>query len=176
MRLASGLALGTALVGWAIGPRRDLPTVQPNPNTYRAGVLHGGVLTLALEAKHVRWQRDGPGRPAMTIEAFAEEGRSPLMPGPLVRAPQGTEIRVSVRNSLTRPLTFFVPAAVRGVQSMVAQDSIVVAPGDVRQLTTRAAVPGNYLYRAASPSASDKQTRIAGALAGAIVIERSTKR
>ena len=171
MRLVSGLAVGSALLAGGISPSREPPTVQPNPNTHRAGVLHGAVLSLALEAKQARWQPDGPGRPAMTVAAFAEAGKPPLMPGPLVRAPQGTEIRLSMRNSLPTPLTFFVPVAVRGVPSMVAEDSVVVAPGAVGQLTTRAAVPGNYVYRAVSPSASDKQTRIAGILAGAIIID-----
>src|SRR5262245_28663131 len=146
-------------------------TVPPNPNTHRAGRLHSDVLSLALEAKQARWQPDGASRPPMTVAAFAEAGKPPLMPGPLVRAPQGTEIRLSVRNSLPSPLTFFVPVAVRGVPSMVEEDSVVVPPGAVGRLTTRAAVPGNYMYRAVSPSASDKQTRIAGILAGAIIID-----
>src|SRR5215472_12434992 len=77
-----------------------LPTVQPNPNTHRAGRLHGDVLSVALEAKQASWQADGPARPPMTVAAFAEAGAPPLLPGPLVRAPQGTEIRLSVRNSL----------------------------------------------------------------------------
>src|SRR5262245_15819724 len=135
MRLIFGLATGSALLAFGVGPHRELPTVQPNANTHRAGVLHGDVLILALEASQARWQPDGPGRPPMTVAAFAEVGKPPLMPGPLVRAPQGTEIRLSVRNSLATPLTFFVPAAVRGVPSMMEEDSVVVAPGAVGRLT-----------------------------------------
>lgn len=37
---------------------RVLPVVQPNANTARAGVLHDGVLTVALEAKESTWRLD----------------------------------------------------------------------------------------------------------------------
>src|SRR5690348_1446472 len=91
-----------------------LPVIQPNRNVERAGVLHAGVLTVTLEAKESRFWIDGPRRPSTTVEAFAEPGKEPQMPGPLVRVPEGTEIRFSVRNSLSSPITFFIPVSVRG--------------------------------------------------------------
>src|SRR6185369_7361765 len=91
--------------------------VSPNPNTAPAGVLRGATLTLTLEAKPSLWYLDGPNHPAMTIEAFSEPGKPPLMPGPLVRVPAGTELRLTIRNSLARPLTFFLPHELRGVRN-----------------------------------------------------------
>jgi FtsP/CotA-like multicopper oxidase with cupredoxin domain len=146
--------------------------VRSNANTERAGVLLGGVLTVAFEAQESTWRLDGPDHPAMTIEAFSEQGKPPLMPGPLVRAPAGTEIRLSVRNSLRVPLTFFLPAAIRGGPAQFnTTDSVVVAPGAVGLLTTRASVPGNYIYRAQTPSGASKFWKIAGLLAGGLVVD-----
>ena len=111
--LSALACFGLALTVRAAAPRHELPVVRPNANTEHAGALHDGVLTVALEAKESAWRLDGPSHPPMTIEAFSEPGKPPLMPGPLVRAPVGTEIRISVRNSLRAPLTFVLPAAIR---------------------------------------------------------------
>ena len=177
MRTVSALAwLGLALVSRgaapSIAPRSELPVVRPNANTDRAGVLHDGVLTVALEAKESAWHLDGPDRPPMTIEAFSEPGKLPLLPGPLVRASAGTEIDVSVRNSLKVPLAFLFPAAIHGgPNQFAAMDSVVVAPGMVGLLTTRASVPGNYIYRATTPHGTSKAWKLAGLLAGALVVD-----
>jgi FtsP/CotA-like multicopper oxidase with cupredoxin domain len=164
-------ALGLVAAG-GIAPSRELPVVRPNANVEGAGVFRDGVLTVALEAKRSTWRPGGPDRPAMTIEAFSEPGKPPLMPGPLVRVSAGMEIRLSVRNSLQLPLTFFVPASIRGgPDKFTATDSIVVAPGAVGLLSTRASVPGNYVYRATTPTGTSKAWKLAGALAGALVVD-----
>jgi FtsP/CotA-like multicopper oxidase with cupredoxin domain len=149
-----------------------LPVVQPNRNVERAGVLREGVLTVTLEAKESRFWIHGPNWPATAIEAFSEPGREPQMPGPLVRVPVGTEIRLSVRNSLAMPLTFFVSAAVGGGSDRVtAPDSIVVVPGTVGQLVMQAKSPGNYVYRATTPNSVKRVTLLAGGLGGALVVD-----
>lgn len=170
LSISLGLFAGT-LQAQQAAPR-DRPSVRPNTNRERAGVLHDGVLTVTLEAQESRWHPDGPHRPAMTIEAFSEPGAPPLMPGPLVRVPQGTEIRLSVKNSLPLPLTFFLPAAIRGgPDKFAARDSVVVAPGEVGVLTTQASVPGNYVYRATTPSGTSKAWKLAGLLGGGLVVD-----
>src|SRR5579864_7405957 len=95
-------------------PRRDLPTARPNPNLDRAGRLDNGVLTVVLEAKQTQWIAVGSHQRPLQIVAFSETGKAPLLPGPLIRAPQGTELRLSLRNSLPMPLTFLLPAAIHG--------------------------------------------------------------
>jgi manganese oxidase len=172
MRSRSAAAvLGVVLLSAAPVSRRTPDVLQPNPNTERAGSLRDGVLTVALEAKESAWRLNGATRPPMTIEAFSEVGKAPLMPGPLVRAPQGTEIHLSVRNSLRTPLTFFVPVAMRGVPDRFGQDSVIIAPGTVGTLTTRATTPGNYVYGATLPNAASQRLFIGGVLAGAIVVD-----
>jgi FtsP/CotA-like multicopper oxidase with cupredoxin domain len=149
------------------------PLVRANSNTERGGVLRGGVLSVALEAKRALWYLNGASRPPQMIEAFAEPGKAPVAPGPLVRAPVGTEIRLSVHNELSNPLTLFVPAVVRGDADRLATDSVLIAPGATASVITRATNPGNYVYRARAPGARGraKDFGIAGVLAGALVID-----
>ena len=152
-------------------PRHALPTADPNRNVDRAGRLEHGVLSVALEAKQAQWIAVGSHQIPLPLAAFSEAGKAPLVPGPLIRAPQGTELRLSLRNALSVPLTFLVPAAIHGGPTPDAMDSVVVPAGSVRQFTTTASVAGNYVYRANAPDNASQLAKITGALAGAIVID-----
>ena len=167
--IASGLCLGLITAG---GPGRYVAsaTVQSNPNTAAAGTLHDGVLSVTLEAKSSLWYLDGPRHAAMNVEAFSEPGKPPLVPGPLVRVPAGTALRLTVRNSLSSPLTFYVPVALRDAAGVVdSNDSLVVPPGGVQTLVTRAGVPGNFVYHGETLVKSGKRNALGtGLLAGAI--------
>ena len=170
--IAGILIASAALAAASADTRGALPVVEPNPNTERAGTLHDGALAVTLEATEARWNLDGPTRPPMTIAAFAEPGAAPRMPGPLLRAPTGTELRISMRNSLRVPLTFLVPASIHGgPDSIAAMDSIVVAPGAVGTLTTRATVAGNYVYRATSGDGASRVDAMTGLLGGGLVVD-----
>ena len=169
--LVTMLLAGGAVAGTTTHRQGALPIVAPNPNLARAGTLHDGVLTVALEAEPSSWAVDGPGHPPMTVAAFAESGQAPLAPGPLLRAPAGTELRLSVRNSLAAPLIVFVPAAIHGGPDWTSvTDSVVVAPGAVGQLATQATVPGNYVYRAVALG-SGRSAPLTGLLGGALVVD-----
>ena len=151
-------------------------TVAPNDNRVPAGALENGVLSLSLEARLARWHPDGDSLPGLMVETFGEEGRAPSAPGPLVRVPVGTELRFRVRNALERDtLTFYVPARIgdaAGVTpSGAALDSVVLTPGEARELRVRATRPGSYLYHANGRSALDRVLRMRGLLAGAIIVD-----
>ena len=88
------------------------------------------------------WYPEGPEGPGIPVAAFAEEGKSLQNPGPLIRVPAGTEVRVTLRNSLTKPLTVFGLGERRGIND----DSIRVEPGAVRDVRFRATTPGTYYY------------------------------
>jgi len=164
--------LGISLTSGATVAPATLPVVQPNSNTARAGIVRDGVLEVALDAREAAWRINGAGRTPMTIDAFSEPGKPPLIPGPFVRTVRGTRIRFSVHNALPLPLTFFVPAAIHGGPDRPdAMDSVVMPPGAVDTLSTAAGDPGNYLYRATTPPAVSKFARMAGLLAGAIVVD-----
>jgi len=166
------ILLGVALVSGSAWRSPTPELVRPNTNTQRAGVLRGGVLTVRLEAKKALYQIYGPRHEPMLVQAFAEAGKPALMPGPLVRAPAGTEIRLEIHNALAKPLTLLVPAGMRGAADGAAtMDSIVVAPGEDGVLTTRPTVPGDYVYRATLPTASSNFRHLAGLMAGALIVD-----
>jgi FtsP/CotA-like multicopper oxidase with cupredoxin domain len=172
-KLVLVLPIAVFLSGCTTHRRAALPTTLPNPNTAPAGVLRQGVLTVALEAKRAMWNLDGDRRPGMSIEAFAEQGRSPSIPGPLLRVPRGTEIRIRVHNTLSQMIAMQVPAAIHGEAAAATSDSVVIAPGAVGEVRIHATTPGNYLYSATTRTPLNDATGYAGLLAGAIVVDTS---
>jgi FtsP/CotA-like multicopper oxidase with cupredoxin domain len=120
----------------------QIPQVLTSDNRERAGRLETGVLTVRLEARDGMWYPEGPHGLGLPVAAFAEEGKAPQNPGPLIRVPVGTEVRVTLRNSLAKPLSVFGLGEQRGVTG----DSVLVEPGAVRDVRFRATVPGTYYY------------------------------
>ena len=168
MRLLALLMTVTLAMPRHVGPpSRALPIAVPNPNTAAAGVLRDGVLEVALDATLAMWHPDGDSLPGIAIEAFAERGSPPRVPGPLLRVPRGTEIHASVRNTLDRDsLTFFLPTAGR-------TDSLVLAPGETRELRVRGTASGTFIYRATTSAPLARALRVGGLLVGALVVDSS---
>ncbi len=129
-----------------VGPHRNpapsLSEARPNDNRASAGHLSGGVLTLNLEARETVWYPEEKPSPGIPVYAFAERGRTPEIPGPLLRVPAGTEIRVTIRNSLPKALRL------RGLQDRQASalDTFDIAPGAVREIRFSATTPGTFFY------------------------------
>ena len=82
--------------------RATLPRIEANRNLSPAGALGAGVLTVRLEIREGEWYPEAETGPAVVVEAFAEEGRALQIPGPLIRVPEGTEVRATVRNVLAK--------------------------------------------------------------------------
>lgn len=159
------LALAVIVAGASDAGRNVPPVLVPNPNTASAGTLRDGVLSIELDALESRWHPDGGAVPGSAVIAFAERGKAPSIPGPLVRVPAGTLVRLSVRNTLARPIRFFLPT------SPSTDDSIVVAPGATGDIETRATTPGNYIYRATDGTRASRRLRVGSALAGAMIVD-----
>ncbi len=113
-----------------------------NENRLAAGSLGKGVLTLNLEAREALWYPEEGASQPIPIAAFAEAGGSPRTPGPMIRVPAGTEMRISVRNALAVPMRLW------GLQdrSGAGLDSTVIAPGATRTFQFRADIPGTFFY------------------------------
>ncbi|MGH7644097.1 MAG: hypothetical protein ACREMR_00790, partial [Gemmatimonadales bacterium] len=77
------------------------PAIEANTNQVAAGQLRRGVLTLRLVARVGLLYPEGKDGPGIPVQAFGEEGRPLQIPGPLIRVPEGTELRVTVRNEIT---------------------------------------------------------------------------
>src|SRR5262252_3543656 len=102
MKLGLRLLLGsTCLMAMCCFAAEDaLPNISVNDNLRPAGRIDSGVLTLHLELREGLWHPEAEDARAIIVDSFAEEGHNPLTPGPLIRVPQGTELRVSVHNCL----------------------------------------------------------------------------
>ncbi|HUF51419.1 MAG TPA: multicopper oxidase domain-containing protein [Longimicrobiales bacterium] len=143
------LALMLATAGWVAGDPAAAqngpasgPVIASNDNSTPAGRLENGVLTLRLEARGGWWYPEGPAGDAYPIAAFAEQGGPLQNPGPTIRVPLGTKVRVTVRNTLFSPLRVF---GLRGPRP-IASDSVIIAPNVTAELEFTASQPGTYFY------------------------------
>ena len=141
--------------------------IAPNDNTHRAGRLDKGVLTVSLEARNGEWRPLESDGPAIPVAAFAVTGGSLQTPGPLLRAPVGTELRITMHNALAVPMWVYGLGPRRGFA-----DSVQLAAGETRDFRFTASTPGISYYagRTTSPAtfqrfADDSQ------LNGVIVID-----
>ncbi len=101
------------------------------------------MLRLRLEARPGVWYPDGKDGPSLVMPMFAEAGRPPRNPGPLIRVTSSTTFRVSVRNALSDSAL-----GVYGLMTRpgAATDTIQVRPGATRELSFTAGAPGTYFY------------------------------
>jgi FtsP/CotA-like multicopper oxidase with cupredoxin domain len=120
-------------------------TIAANDNRRPAGRLEQGVLSLALEVRAGALRPEEEGGIGVPALAFAEVGRPLQVPGPLIRVPQGTEVRVSLRNPLDSTLTVYG----LGARPLSSDSGIALGPGQTREVRFRAATPGTYFYWAA---------------------------
>jgi FtsP/CotA-like multicopper oxidase with cupredoxin domain len=137
-----------------VAPPPRLPLPRPSPNAIRAsvhsnhspaGTRAAGSLTIALDVVESAWKPEGDTDPEVPILAFAERGKSPLVPGPMIRVPQGTEVRLTLRNSVDSAITVggLRPGVSLGAD---ARDTLTIAAGATRELRYRLDKPGSYFY------------------------------
>jgi FtsP/CotA-like multicopper oxidase with cupredoxin domain len=138
-----------------------------NDNRMPAGTLANGVLSIALELRPSIWMPNGDSGVAIPIAAFAEAGKPPSIPGPLLRVVAGTELRVSVRNTLA------VRAVVRGLRDHDGTaDSLVLAAGEARDVRFTARAIGTHFYFARTTSEATVMSRGTDSqLAGAFIVD-----
>jgi FtsP/CotA-like multicopper oxidase with cupredoxin domain len=144
---------------------RPIDHALPNDNRTPAGRLESDTLRLGLTVALADWHILGDSNPAFRLLAFAEEGKAPSIPGPLIRVRRGTTIRVQLRNPLDDTLI------VRGLSERpAARDSLVVLPGTTARAEFVAKRPGTYVYWATSAAMRrgavwrGHDTQLAGAL------------
>jgi FtsP/CotA-like multicopper oxidase with cupredoxin domain len=122
-------------------PGRTL--ISANSNREAAGMLANGVLTLRLVAEQGDWQPEGPEGRTVSIRAFREESGALSVPGPLLRVPVGTQIRVSIRNSI--PGTTLRVFGMRE-RPATANTPLEVPAGETRDAQFQTGVAGTYHY------------------------------
>jgi manganese oxidase len=137
------LALAGAAVPVPVHAQSPPETVTINDNRRSAGTLNAGTLTIRLEARLGEWRPDGEGGLSVLVKAFAVDGGPLQVPGPLIRIPEGTEIRAVIRNRLEGETL-----AIHGLYTRPGKSSeaAVIAPGETREFRFLAGGAGTYYY------------------------------
>lgn len=139
-----------ALTGANASDANPAPAVRANDNRVAAGDLKHGVCTLQLELVEATWYPEQEGGPNLRVYAFAEKGKAPQIPGPLVRVPQGTEVRVQLHNTL--PVAMFILGM--HAHGAAVPEPLNIAPGGTAETKFTAGRPGTYFYSAHSTKLS----------------------
>ena len=131
-------------------------------------MLRNGTLTLTLDARLAEWHPDGEDAPGAIVAAFAESGRTPQIPGPLVRAPAGTNVIVTLRNQFERDTL-----VVHGLHARPGPDQpFSLLPGEVKTVRFRLDAPGTYYYYGSTTGRLvDYRVQRDAQLSGAIVVD-----
>ena len=147
---------------------RQSEHVAVHDNQAAAGRLRNGVLSLRLELREGRWFPDGEGARYETIHAFAEAGGAPSVPGPMIRVPEGTEIRITVRNTLDSTLVLHG----LHIRPGNPDDTVQVAPRSEREIRFQAGAPGTYYYWGSTTGRSIRRLRgLDSQLSGAFIVD-----
>jgi FtsP/CotA-like multicopper oxidase with cupredoxin domain len=91
------------------------------------------------------WHPDGDDAPGAELPAFAEAGKAPQIPGPLIRVPTGTRVTATVRNALPNDTLIVHGLYTRDAGGRAAAP-IELAPGQERTVEFLLTAPGTYYY------------------------------
>jgi len=125
--------------------KSDYPLVVANDNTIPAGKLFNNTLELNLEVVWSDFYIETNQRPGLRVVTIAEKGNAPTVPAPMIRVKTGARIHVTLHNSLKdSTITFF------GLQKRpsATSDSVVLNPGETKDIRFESGESGTYLYRA----------------------------
>ena len=169
-RIATAATIGwlTVTAGAAATAQSTAETVEGNDNRRPAGSLADGALTVRIYAARGDWRPERDEGPALNVAAFGEDGGPLVTPGPLLRVAEGTDVIVSVRNTLAERLS------IHGlVRRPAAEDAVfTVEPGQTREIRFPANTPGTYHYWATTAgSALNRRQAVESQLGGAFIVD-----
>jgi FtsP/CotA-like multicopper oxidase with cupredoxin domain len=124
------------------GSADAVQSASPNDQRMRAGTLFRDTLDLQLDIRQAQLRPEGEQGPTLNVVTFGESGRSPSVPGPLVRVPAGTTVLARVCNTLADTV-WLIGLAARG-------DSLVAPPGRLTKSIFTLEQPGIRVYRGAT--------------------------
>jgi FtsP/CotA-like multicopper oxidase with cupredoxin domain len=180
--LGAALAL-TQAQGPIVSPPPRIPLPKPAANAVHAavhsnhtaaGTQNGNVLTIALDIVEGAWKPEGDDDPEVPVFVFSEQGKQALVPGPMIRVRQGTEVRLTIRNRVDTALTIggLRPGVLSDKQG---RDTLTLPAGETRELRYRLNAPGSYFYWGAyrGKSFADRNWKDSQ-LNGAIIVDPPT--
>lgn len=116
------------------------PNAVVNDLSMSAGVGTHGRRTIALEARTAHWAPSSSDGPTLEVAAFAEVGKTPSVPGPLIRVQIGDTVSLTLANRLSDTLL------VSGLLDPRSGDTLLVAPGATGTAKFVARYPGLHGY------------------------------
>ena len=150
-------------------PVANAPLTRVNDNRRPAGQRTGDTLSLSLEIVEAAFQAEGPHDPVVRVLAFAEAGKAPEIPAPLIRAPLGTTVRLTVRNRSDSAIML------GGLRPAMApeRDTVHVAAGATREIRFRLDRVGNFFYWGVLPGQDSFDDRfwLDSQLTGALIVD-----
>ncbi len=150
-------------------PVAGAPIAQVNDNRESSGTRSGQTLSLSLDIVEAAYQPEGEHDPVVRILAFAEPGKAPQVPAPMIRAPLGTTVRLTLRNRSDSAIMLggLRPSLPEGV------DTTHIAPGATREITFRLDRVGNFFYWGALPGQDSFDDRywLDSQLTGALIVD-----
>lgn len=148
----------------------SLPEILTNENRVPAGRLERGVLTLELDVGTGIWRPEEDDGPGHVVHAFAQANGPLEIPGPVLRVPEGTDLRIRIRSRIAGPVL-----VVHGLHTQPGEigDTLHVQPGGEREVRFKAGAPGTYFYWATTTGASTTTERMSAEsqLGGAFVVD-----
>jgi FtsP/CotA-like multicopper oxidase with cupredoxin domain len=168
---AVGLAAVIGSAAFAHFPSRaeaPLPRVEANDNRAPAGTLSHDTLHLRLAVQRARWYPEAADGPFADVIALAEEGKAPQIPGPMIRAPEGTVIDVTLRNALDDSTLHVAGLHTRPTDG---KDTLLVAPGATSRLTFAVGAQGTYFYSLSAGAFSTRATSERETISGAYIVD-----
>jgi FtsP/CotA-like multicopper oxidase with cupredoxin domain len=122
----------------------SIEEVTTNDNRKSAGEFRDGIYYVNLEIREGNWYPESKDARPIKITAMAEAGKPLQIPGPLIRVPEGTEIRATITNQVAgQPHSIF--GFYRRPHSNL-KDSIIISPGETKQINFNAGIAGTYFY------------------------------
>jgi len=150
-------------------PVANAPLAKVNDNRHSAGQRTGDTLRLALDIVEAAYQPEGEHDPVVRALAFAEAGKAPEIPGPLLRAPLGTIVNLTLRNRSDSAIMLggLRPSMLPG------RDTVHVAAGATRTVSFRLDRVGNFFYWGALKGLDTYEDRfwLDSQLTGALIVD-----
>lgn len=150
-------------------PVANAAVAEVNNNRHPAGRMVGRTLTLSLDIVEAAYRAEGEHDPVVRVLAFAESGKAPQIPGPLLRAPVGTTVQLTIRNRSDSSITL---GGLRpGMEP--ERDTVQVAAGATRTIEFRLDKVGNYFYWGVLKGLPDFTARewLDSQLTGALIVD-----
>jgi len=180
------LAIHLVVASTSAAAGQTIPAASANDNRTPVGTLANDVLSLHLEVRPAIWYPEEDGKAHLIVSAFAEEGRAPQIPGPMIRVPAGTEIAAKIHNLLDHTIyihglgprtasSWAPPSPYSPTNPVLVDDppnAVEIAAGAVSELRFQSGPPGTYYYWASNDRHSlPMRTGSDSMLSGAFIVD-----